>query len=259
MRCDLLTLFPAAVEPYLAVGVLGRAAVAGVLDLRVHDLRRWAINRYGQVDDEPYGGGPGMVLLAPVVVRAVREVGAMDATVPHVVLPDPRGRRFDDGVARELAGKPRLVFVCGRYEGFDERAHESLAVDEISLGDFVLSGGELAALAMVDAIARHLPGVVGDSGSVAADSFTSGLLDFPVFTRPREFEGRTVPDVLCGGNHEAIRRWRLEAAIRLTLRRRPDLLLANWAALSAETRDLVPRIAAQEGIAWPPRFPAAFG
>jgi len=253
MRCDVLTLFPAAVEPYLAVGVLGRAAVTGVLDVRVHDLRRWAINRYGQADDEAYGGGPGMVLLAPVVVPAVREVGAMDATPPHVVLPGPRGRRFDDAAARELAGKPRLLFVCGRYEGFDERIHEILAADEISLGDFVLSGGELAALAMVDAIARHLPGVVGDSDSVAADSFTSGLLDYPVFTRPREFEGRSVPEVLCGGNHEAIRRWRLEAAVRLTLRLRPDLLVANWAVLPDETRALVPRVAAAEGIEWPPR------
>ena len=152
MRCDLLTLFPAAVEPYLAVGVLGRGIAAGVLDVRVHDLRRWAINRYGQVDDEPYGGGPGMVLMAPAVVPAVRDVAASATPAPHVVVPDPRGRRFDDAVARELAGRPRLLFVCGRYEGFDERAHEILAGDEISLGDFVLSGGELAALAI---LGRH--------------------------------------------------------------------------------------------------------
>ena len=252
MRCDILTLFPGAIEPYLAVGVLGRAGVAGILDLRVHDLRRWAINRYGQVDDEPYGGGPGMVLLAPAVVPAVREVAATGGAAPHVVLPDPRGRRFDDGVARELAGEARLLFVCGRYEGFDERIHEGLAADEISLGDFVLSGGELPALAMLDAIARHLPGVVGDPGSVAADSFTSGLLDFPVYTRPREFEGRAVPDVLTGGNHEEIRRWRLAAAVRLTLLRRPDLLVANWEVLPAEVRSLVATIAAEDGLVWPP-------
>ena len=167
MRCDVLTLFPAAVEPYLAVGVLGRAAAAGVLEVRVHDLRKWAINSYGQVDDEPYGGGPGMVLMAPAVIPAVRDVRAL-ASEPHVVLPDARGRRFDDAVARELAGYDRLLFVCGRYEGFDERVHEVLRADEISLGDFVLSGGELAALVMLDAAARHLPGVVGDPGSVAA-------------------------------------------------------------------------------------------
>jgi tRNA (guanine37-N1)-methyltransferase len=251
MRCDILTLFPRAVEPYLTVGVLGRAAVAGVLEVRVHDLRHWAINRYGQVDDQAYGGGPGMVLMAPVVVPAVREVAAM-AGPPHVVLPDPRGRRFDDGVARELAGCDRLLVVCGRYEGFDERVHEILRADEISLGDFVLSGGELAALTILDAAARHLPGVVGDPGSVAADSFTSLLLDYPVFSRPREFEGLEVPEVLVSGNHEAVRRWRLEAAVRLTLRRRPDLVRAGWAAFSAETRALIAEVAAEEGISLAP-------
>jgi tRNA (guanine37-N1)-methyltransferase len=250
MRCDVLTLFPAAVEPYLAVGVLGRAAAAGVLDVRVHDLRKWAINRYGQVDDEPYGGGPGMVLMAPAVIPAVREVAAL-ADEPHVVLPDPRGRRFDDAVASELAGYGRLLFVCGRYEGFDERVHEILRADEISLGDFVLSGGELAALTMLDAAARHLPGVVGDPRSVAADSFTSLLLDHPVFTRPREFEGLTVPDVLASGDHEAVRRWRLAAAVRLTLRRRPDLIRAAWSTLPPETRTVITAVAAEEGIALP--------
>lgn len=250
MRCDVLTLFPAAVESYLAVGVLGRAAAEGVLDVHVHDLRKWAINRYGQVDDDPFGGGPGMVLMAPVVVPAVREVAAL-AGKPHVVLPDARGRRFDDAVARELAGHDRLLFVCGRYEGFDERVHEVLCADEISLGDFVLSGGELAALAILDAAARHLPGVVGDPASVAADSFTSLLLDHPVFTRPREFEGLPVPDVLVSGDHEAVRRWRLAAAVRLTLRRRPDLIRASWPALPPETRALVAEVAAEEGIALP--------
>jgi tRNA (guanine37-N1)-methyltransferase len=254
MRCDILTLFPAAVEPYLAVGVLGRAWAAGVLDVRVHDLRRWAVNRHGQVDDEPYGGGPGMVLMAPAVVPAVRDVAAL-AGEPHVVLPDARGRRFDDAVARELAGYPRLLFVCGRYEGFDERVHEVLRADEISIGDFVLSGGELAALAMLDAAARHLPGVVGDPGSVAADSFTSGLLDHPVYTRPREFEGREVPEVLSSGDHEAVRRWRLEAAVRLTLRRRPDLVRAAWAVLAPETRGVARAVAAEEGISLPPDPP----
>ncbi len=251
MRCDVLTLFPSAVEPYLAAGVLGRAAVAGVLDVRVHDLRKWAVNRYGQVDDEAYGGGPGMVLMAAAVVPAVRDVAAQ-AGPPHVVLPDPRGRRFDDAVARELASCPRLLFVCGRYEGFDERIHEILGADEISLGDFVLSGGELAALAILDAAARHLPGVVGDPGSVAADSFTSSLLDHPVYTRPREFEGLAVPEVLVAGDHAAVRRWRLEAAVRLTLARRPDLIAASWPSLPDETRTVVRAVAAREGIDLPP-------
>jgi len=251
MRCDVLTLFPAPVEAYLAVGVVGRAAAAGLLDVRVHDLRRWALNRYGQVDDEPFGGGPGMVLLAPVVVPAVRELATGEPPA-HVVLPDPRGRRFDDGVARELAARPRLLFVSGRYEGFDERVHELLGADEISLGDFVLSGGELAVLAMLDALARHIPGVVGDAGSVAADSFTSGALDFPVYTRPRQFEGLDVPEVLLSGNHEAIRRWRLREAIRTTLRRRPDLLASRWPGLSREERVAVLEVAVEEGLAWPP-------
>jgi len=241
MRCDLLTLFPAAVEPYLAVGVLGRGIAAGVLDVRVHDLRKWAINRYGQVDDQPYGGGPGMVLIASAVVPAVRALVAAADPAPHVVLPDPRGRRFDDAVARELASHASLVFVCGRYEGFDERVHE-----------FVLSGGELAALAMLDAAARHVPGVVGDPGSVAGDSFTSRLLDHPVYTRPREFEGLGVPDVLASGDHEAVRLWRLRRAVRLTLLRRPDLLARGWAELPEEVRRLAAEVAGEEGVPLPP-------
>jgi tRNA (guanine37-N1)-methyltransferase len=252
MRCDILTIFPAPVEAYLTAGVLGRAAASGLVDLRVHDLRRWAINRYGQVDDEPYGGGPGMVLMASAVVPAVRELAAATPEPPRIVLPDPRGRAFSDQVARELAGQARLVFVCGRYEGFDERVHSILGADEISLGDFILSGGELAALAILDAVSRHLPGVVGDAGSVAADSFTSGLLDFPVYTRPRSFEGHTVPTVLSSGHHEAIRRWRLEQALRLTLRRRPDLLTLHWERFSDETRRLARKLAAEDGLSCPP-------
>jgi tRNA (guanine37-N1)-methyltransferase len=254
MRCDFLTLFPSAVEPYLAVGVLGRGIAAGVLDVRVHDLRKWAVNRYGQVDDESYGGGPGMVLMASAVVPAVRAVASAAPAAPHVVLPDPRGRRFDDEIARELASYANLLFVCGRYEGFDERVHELLAADDISLGDFVLSGGELAALAMLDAAARHLPGVVGDPGSVAADSFTSGLLDHPVYTRPRDFEALGVPEVLASGDHEAIRKWRLKQAVRLTLRRRPDLLARGWSGFPEEVRRLAAVVAEEEGIPWPPEI-----
>jgi len=252
MRCDVLTLFPSVVEPYLAVGVLGRGIQAGVLDVRVHDLRKWAVNRYGQVDDEPYGGGPGMVLMASAVVPAVRSLVAAASVAPHVVLPDARGRRFDDAAARGLAARPALLFVCGRYEGFDERAHELLGADEISLGDYVLSGGELAALAILDAAARHLPGVVGDPGSVAADSFTSLLLDHPVYTRPREFEGLGVPGVLTSGDHEAVRVWRLRRAVRLTLLRRPDLLAGGWPELPEEARLLAAEVAREEGVPLPP-------
>lgn len=246
MRCDLLTIFPAAVEAYLGVGVLGQAGAKGIIDVRVHDLRRWAINRYGQVDDEPYGGGPGMVLMASVVIPAVRELSADGG--PHVVLPDPRGRLFSDVVARELSGEPRLLFVCGRYEGLDERVHALLGADEISLGDFVLAGGELAALAMLEATARFLPGVVGDPESVAADSFATGLLDHPVYTRPREFDGLGVPEVLLSGDHAGIAAWRQREALRSTLRRRPDLVVEHWAQLAAESRALALQLAHEEGV-----------
>lgn len=227
MRCDIVTLFPAAVESYLAVGVLGKALVRGVLQARVHDLRRWAINRYGQVDDAPFGGGAGMVLMAPVVLRAAREVMASGHGTPHLIIPDPRGRRFEDRVARELAQREWLVILCGRYEGFDERVFERLPADIISLGDFVLAGGELAALVILEAVARHVPGVVQDPDSVAEDSFTSGLLDYPVYTRPREVEGLGVPEVLLSGDHAAVQRWRREQALARTARWRPDLLAGH--------------------------------
>lgn len=251
MRCDVLTLFPAAVEAYLAVGVLGKAAGAGVLDVRTHDLRHWAINRYGQVDDEPYGGGPGMVLMASVVVPAVRDVVAAGGAPAHIVLPDPRGRRFSDAVARELAAKERLVFACGRYEGFDERVHLLLQADVISLGDYVISGGELAALAILDAAVRHVPGVVGDPGSVAADSFTSGLLDYPVYTRPPDVDGLPVPPVLSSGNHAAVAAWRQREAVRLTLRLRADLVAAGWLGFPATLRRVIEDVAREEGIPLP--------
>jgi len=246
MRCDILTLFPSPVEAYVAVGVLGRAAVAGILDVHVHDLRRWAINRYGQVDDEPFGGGPGMVLMAPVVVRAVREVAGSGGAA-HVVVPDPRGRVFSDEVARDLARESHLIFVCGRYEGFDERVFELLEADTVSVGDFVVSGGELPALLLLDALSRYLPGVVGDPRSVAEDSFAAGLLDYPVYTRPRVFEGRAVPEVLLSGNHEAIRRWRLQESARATLQRRPDLIRRHWSRLAEETREVLQGLARELG------------
>lgn len=227
MRCDILTLFPAAIESYLSVGVLGKAAIRGVLDPRALDLRRWASNRYGQVDDAPFGGGAGMVLMAPVVVRAIREVVAAQGLPSRVVIPDPRGRRFDDRVARELARSQALVIVCGRYEGFDERVFELVQADVVSIGDYILAGGELAALVILEATARHLPGVVGDPESVAEESFTSGLLDYPVYTRPREFEGLEVPEVLLSGDHAAVRRWRREQALARTAQWRPDLLDAG--------------------------------
>ncbi len=254
MRCDVLTLFPAPVEAYAAVGVLGRAAVAGILDVHVHDLRRWAINRYGQVDDEPFGGGPGMVLMAPVVVTAVREV-AGPGLAARVVIPDPRGRVFSDDVARDLAGASHLVLVCGRYEGFDERVFELLQAERISVGDFVVSGGELPALLLLDALARYLPGVVGDPRSVAEDSFAAGLLDYPVYTRPRVWGGLAVPEVLLSGNHEAVRRWRLRQSALATLQNRPDLVRRHWPCYPEETRRVLHGLARDLGIPLPADAP----
>lgn len=246
MRFDVITLFPEPVEAYLSVGILGKAQISGLFEVRVHDLRRWAINRYGQVDDEVYGGGPGMAILAPVAVRAVEEVAGGEDV--HVILPDPRGRVFTHQVAQELAGKKRLVLLCGRYEGFDARVSEILRADEISIGDYVVSGGELPAMVILDAVARQLPGVVGDPRSATEESFTHGLLDFPVYTRPRTFRGLEVPAVLVSGNHEAVRRFRQKEQVRLTLQRRPDLLAACWESLPAETRTLVLQTAEELGI-----------
>lgn len=246
MRCDILTLFPAPVEAYLAVGVLGKAITAGLLDVRVHDLRRWAINRYGQVDDEVYGGGPGMAILATVAVPAVEDIAGSEPV--RVILPDPRGRVFTQELARELAGEPRLVFLCGRYEGFDARVAEILEADEISIGDYVVSGGELPALVILDAVARQVQGVVGDPESVVQDSFTRGLLDYPVYTRPRDFRGRVVPEVLLSGDHQRVAAFREEASLRLTLLRRPDLLIRHFHQLPADLRRKARALARELGI-----------
>ncbi|MFN3413139.1 MAG: tRNA (guanosine(37)-N1)-methyltransferase TrmD [Thermoanaerobaculum sp.] len=247
MRCDIFTLFPAPVEAYLAVGILGKAQASGILDVRVHDLRRWAINRYGQVDDEVYGGGPGMAIIAPVAVRAVEEVSAGESV--RVILPDPRGRVFTQELAKELASERRLMFLCGRYEGFDARVAEILKADEISIGDYVVSGGELPALVILDAVARHVRGVVGDPQSVVQDSFTHGLLDFPVYTRPREFRGLSVPGVLLSGDHQKIADYRLEESLRLTLLRRPELLLRHFFQLPLDVRRRARKLARELGFA----------
>ncbi len=243
MRCDVLTLFPGLFAPFREAGVLGRAVERGLIRIEVHDLRRWAGNRWGQVDDEPYGGGAGMVIMAPPVLRAVREIEAMDPAPARRILLTPRGRRFDQRLAEELARHPRLLLLCGRYEGFDERVTEILEPEELSIGDFVLGGGEVAAMAVIEAVARLLPGVVGDPESVAADSFTTGLLDHPAYTRPPEVEGHGVPEVLTSGHHERVRRWRLERAVELTVTRRPDLVKEHWGAYPEEVRGLVRRFA----------------
>jgi tRNA (guanine37-N1)-methyltransferase len=240
MRFDVLTLFPDLFGPFRATGVLGRAVETGLVEIVTHDLRDWADNRWRQVDDEPYGGGAGMVIQAPPVLAAIRDIVA--GRPGRTVMLSPRGRLFDQQVADELAGESRVLLVCGRYEGIDERVAEILQPDEISVGDFVLGGGEVAAMVVIEAVTRLLPGVVGDPESVAADSFFDGLLDHPAYTRPPEVEGHEVPDVLRSGNHEAVRRWRLERAVTATVTRRPDLINRHWDRYPHEVRELVRRL-----------------
>ncbi len=248
IRFDVLTIFPQLFEAFCATGVLGKAIERGLVEIEVHDLRDWADNKWRQLDDEPYGGGAGMVLQAPPVLAAVRTVAARGGPA-RVIAPGPRGRVFDQQLAEELASAGRLVLVCGRYEGFDERIFELSRIEEISIGDYVLGGGEVAAMVLVEAVSRLVPGVVGDPGSVADDSFGRGLLDHPCYTRPPEVEGAPVPEVLTSGNHEAIRRWRLERAVEATVTRRPDLVKKNWDGYPEEVRALIRRLASALAVA----------
>lgn len=232
MRIDFITIFPNMFAPLLEEGVIARGIKKGLLDIRVSDLRDYATDKHRSTDDEAYGGGPGMVMLGEPVLRAVEAIGG-----GHLVMTSPQGRRFDQQVAVELTERQHVVFLCGRYEGFDHRVHEILQPDEISIGDFVVSGGELPAMLMADAIGRLIPGVVGNSGSVEEDSFFRGLLDYPHYTRPEELRGVRVPDILLSGHHENIRKWRKEQALRATLAKRPDLL--EIADLDDEAREIL--------------------
>jgi len=259
MRIDFVSIFPRMFDPLLAEGVIARGVKEGLIDVRVWDLREFATDKHKSTDDEAYGGGPGMVMLAEPVLRAVDEVRGSRFEVrgensvrtsdleprtsnlePHVVMTSPKGRSFNHDVAHELREKEWLVFLCGRYEGFDERIREILHPDEISIGDFVVSGGELPAMLMADAIGRLVEGVVGNADSVVADSFYDGILDHPHYTRPEEIRGKRVPDILLSGHHENIRRWRKEQALRETLKKRPDLL--KTAELDDEAREILRRI-----------------
>jgi tRNA (guanine37-N1)-methyltransferase len=242
MQFDVLTIFPQLFEPFRTAGVLGKAVERGVVGLEAHDLRDWAGNKWRQLDDEPYGGGAGMVLQAPPVLAAIRDMVARQKDARVIIL-GPRGRLLDQHLAEELAQEPRLLLVCGRYEGFDERIFEISGAEEVSVGDYILGGGEVAAMALIEVVSRLVPGVVGDPDSVSSDSFGEGLLDYPCYTRPPEFEEETVPEVLLSGNHEAIRRWRLERSVEITVTRRPDLVKRNWEQYSNEVRELVRRFA----------------
>jgi tRNA (guanine37-N1)-methyltransferase len=237
MTADVITIFPDLVEAALEAGVVGRARERGVVELRVRDLRDYTDDRHRTVDDVPYGGGPGMVMKPEPLWRAVEAIAAERGAASAVVLMTPQGRPFSHAMALEMSRLERLVVICGRYEGIDERVVDGLVTHEVSIGDYVLTGGELPALVVIDAVMRLVPGVVGDAGSVEADSFARGLLDHPHYTRPAEFAGRRVPDVLLSGHHAAIERWRGEQRVRRTLARRPDLMAD--AALTADEQRAV--------------------
>ncbi len=224
MRIDVITLFPDMIENVARFGVTGRAAESGRLDLRSWNPRDYATDRHRTVDDRPYGGGPGMVMKVAPLGDAIADARASSGRRFRTVYLSPQGRRFGQAVADELAAEPGLILVAGRYEGVDERFIEREVDDELSIGDYVLSGGELAAMVVIDAVARLLPGVLGDEDSAKEDSFVDGLLDCPHYTRPEDIEGQRVPQVLLDGNHAEIRRWRLKQSLGRTWERRPDLL-----------------------------------
>ena len=222
MRIDIVTIFPEFFSGPLDAALLGKARAKGLLDIRVHDLRAHTTDRHRTVDDEPFGGGPGMVMKPEPWFEAVEAIGGWERA--RRVLLSPAGQRFDQRTAEQLSTEAQIVLMCGRYEGIDERVATGLATDEISIGDYVLAGGESASLVVVEAVTRLLEGVVGEPASLVEESFSTGLLDYPHFTRPAEFRGMSVPDVLLSGDHAAIGRWRREQATERTKDRRPDLL-----------------------------------
>ena len=226
MRIDVLTLFPAIFKGYLDQSIVKRAILRRLVDVHLHDIRDWAKDKHRSVDDRPFGGGPGMVLRVEPIVECVEEVESRDERPARLVMLTPQGRRLDQPLVQQLAGAERLLLLCGRYEGFDERIRDILQPEEISIGDFVLSGGEVAAMILMDAVMRLVPGVLGDEESHRQDSFSDGTswLDFGQYTRPREYRGHKVPEILFSGDHGAIARWREEQRKTRTRQRRPDLL-----------------------------------
>lgn len=246
MHVQVLTIFPELFGPFLATSLVGRATERRLLRVDVHDLREFTEDRHRSVDDEPYGGGGGMVMTAPPWIRAVQVLSGGGR--PWRVLLSPQGRRLDDAKVRELAAREELILLCGRYEGIDERVRQTVVDEEVSIGDYVLSGGELPAMVLIEALSRQVPGVVGLEKSVREDSFRRGLLDHPHYTRPPVVAGLEVPEVLLSGNHAAIERWREVEALRATLEKRPDLLdRLDEADLSAEQRRELGRLRGDAG------------
>jgi tRNA (guanine37-N1)-methyltransferase len=224
MIFHIVTIFPDFFDGPFRHGVVARGGQSGVLEIRLYDLRTWTHDVHRTIDDRPFGGGEGMVLKPEPIFDAVESIWPERQPGQKVILLSPQGRKFTQSVARELSQEKELLFICGRYEGVDERVAEHLADDELSIGDYVLSGGELAAAVVIDAVGRLLSGVLGNSASTINESFEEGVLDYPQWTRPADFRGWMAPEILLGGNHEQIRKWRREAAIGKTRRMRPDLL-----------------------------------
>ena len=251
MRIDVFTILPAAMQAYLSASILGRAQTAGLLDVHLHDIREHALDRHRTTDDAPYGGGGGMVMKPEPIFAAVE--GALGEAVGQVplILLSPQGRLFDQKLAQALAAQAHFALICGRYEGVDERVCQHLATDEISIGDFVLTGGELPAMVVIDAVARLIPGVLGDADAAQDDSHAAGLLEYPHYTRPPEFRGWQVPDILLSGDHARVAAWRREQSLRRTVIRRPDML--GGADLTPDDRRLLKRIACERADPDKPR------
>lgn len=246
LHFDVVTIFPGMFDPFLQEGIIGRAIRSHRLSVRIWDLRDFTTDRHRSTDDEAYGGGAGMVMLAEPVFRCVDAIrAAQSGTETRTVMTSPQGTRFDQAAAERLSGLRSITILCGRYEGFDERIREALVDEELSIGDFVVSGGELPAMVMMDAISRFIDGVVGDRNSVVADSFYNGLLDYPHYTRPAEFRGMQVPEILISGHAEKIRKWRKEQSLKATLRKRPDLL--ERASLDPEAERMLKEIQGDDG------------
>lgn len=240
MRIDCLTLFPPMLQAVLEESITGRAIKGGILDIRYTNIRDFAQNKHNRVDDAPYGGGMGMVMQAEPIYRAYQSVLETATVRPRVIYMSPQGRVFHQKIAEELAQEPHLVFLCGHYEGVDERVLEEIVDEELSIGDYVLTGGEIPALAVIDAVARMIPGVLPSEEAYSEESLYNGLLEYPQYTRPPVFLNREVPEVLLSGHHENINKWRREESIRRTCRKRPELL--QKAELSEKERKLAERV-----------------
>lgn len=241
MKIDILTLFPEMFAGPFSASILKRAQDSGLIAISLVNIRDYSTNRHHTVDDTPYGGGAGMLMAPEAIFGAAEDVSKKHVGAPcRVVLMSPQGKPFGQALARDLAKAESLVIICGHYEGVDERVRETLLTDEISIGDYVLTGGELPAMVVVDAVTRLLPGVLGESESVEEESFSAGLLEYPHYTRPREFRGQAVPDVLLSGHHEEIRKWRRRQSLLRTLERRPELL--SQVDLTGEDKDILKKL-----------------